>query len=701
MIASARDPNQNETIPTVTEAVERLPSPLQTNEKPYPFEDDAEELRTGERRLTRGEKGKFVTRGSPGDDTERSSVSQPSTLIGPTLRGDQATLMGSTRGSTQPTLVEPTPGGTQPSPNIIVQPDGQPADIVVQTSREALTSKKKNNKKTKKKKKRYNHPKRDMLFIQAARTTERLAGYKNPQPIPPEMLRPATAKATAKTTATVPTWSDRAAQAPKRTQQNAEPNSQPHSATQAADEPPPPSDFQNIRWAYATHTEADIQLQKYNIFLFEKLPIIKGAPLPFPEPYHNLSERPPIIISHATAVNEGPSVHLNGDLDYPGDTLMHVFPGTNRRPDERIHPGHPDYLYGRLLHEYQAAEVTTGQAIWRHDREHHDCRHPGCKKKLVDTNPDTILCPACGPKTITRYCSILHMIQDFDRHWKECGSDAMLIKRVIDHNTMPPRFWNQCPAIPNIHGYYSLDRYRQRAYAMMTAGQYTLMNYSNTKAPVVLTWPTSDPNHVEMSSRVERILNILLFDHKQEILLNYFFRLIRQMCKQLGIYDEEVRNSLAVQFGTEFEWNIHKISKDLRRPEMVRRASYLRPMCEMDWDGDSRFHVPSSECVKGFEMFYHCGEFIHHAHGKGVKSIVEAYEAKYWVLRAWRQRHECRSWRQRAENTGDVRVSLLFSFPHPFFFHYELPGMWLYHLRLPLPRTHLHPHTICNTNIPL
>lgn len=341
---------------------------------------------------------------------------------------------------------------------------------------------------------------------------------------------------------------------------------------------------------------------------------------------------------------------------------MHVFPGTNRRPDARIHPGHPDYLHGRLLHEYQGAEIATGQSVWRHDREHLDCSHPACNKKVVDTNPDTILCLACGPKTITRYCSIIHLIEDLDSHWKDCGSEAMLIKRVIDHNTMPPRFWNHCPAIPNIHGYYSLDRYRQRAYAMMTAGQYTLMNYSTTKRPVVLTWPTSDPNHIEMSSRVARVLNILLFDHKQEILLNYFFRLVRQMCKKLGIYDDEVRNSLAVQFGTEFEWNIHKISKDVRRPDMVRRAAYLRPFCDMDWDGDSRFHIPSSECVKGFEMFYHCGELLHHAHGKGVKSIVEAYEAKYWVLRAWRQRHECRSWRQRAENTGDVKVRLTFSF---------------------------------------
>ena len=366
MISSARDSNQNEAIQTVAEAVERLPSPLQTNENPYPLEKDAEELRTGEGRLTRGEKRKSVVGGSPGDDTERSSVPQPSTWIGPTL------------------------GGTQPLPNTILQHAPQPADVVLQASREPPTSKKKNKKKTKTKKKKYDHADRSEIFIQAARTTQRLAGYKTPRPIPPEMLRPATAKANA----TVPTWSDRAAQAPRGTQRDSEPKSRPHGATQAADESPPPSDFQNIRWAYATHTEADIQLQNYNIFLFEKLPIIKGAPLSFPEPYHNLPERPPIVISHATAVNEGPSVHLNGDLDYPGDTLMHVFPGTNRRPDERIHPGHPDYLHGRLLHEYQAAEVTTGQAIWRHDREHHDCRHPGCKKKLVDTNPDTILCQA-------------------------------------------------------------------------------------------------------------------------------------------------------------------------------------------------------------------------------------------------------------------------------------------------------------------
>lgn len=669
------------TVQMVPEAVEHTPSSTETKDEAIQTEyisDDDDTV--GRKTPTREEKGKFVIRDPPTEESNDTHIIGASTLVEPELQMEQ------------------------PSPN----PDVQEADQQVHESQQTLpVAQAKKKKKKKGGKKKMNHPERVKKYVLAARVTERLARYESPQAPPvqlpgriaaldaasssrnkallgsqfhPQGIRsgdshqvpdPSASSASGTSFPPAPTYVSASAQS--GTSLPPGPPNVPASSQSGTSLPPAPTDgtptdarpsFQNIRWAYATHTEADVQLRKYNVFLFEKLPIIEGAPPEYPEPYHELSERPPIIVSHAEVANETPGVYFDGDPDWPGDTVMHILPATTPHPDARIHPGHPDFLSERLLRDYQAVEIATGQPVWRHDREHLDCRHPKCKKKVVDWNRDTVLCLGCGPKSYTRYCSIAHMMDDLDHHWKECGTDEFIIKRVIDHNTMPRHFWRCCPAIPNLHGYYSMHRYRQRAYAMMTAGQYTLMNVTTTRKPVVLTWPTDDPNHAEMSSRVERVLNILLFDHKSEILLNYLFRLIWYVLEQHKADTEEALASIAVQFALEFECRFDYDYELTTRKEHyhIRRENYLRPLCETDWDGDTRHHAPSSACVQYFDH-YKCGEIAHAATGKGIKSLVEAYEAEYWVLRAWRQRHECPYWRQRAENTCEVKVRYVLPIP--------------------------------------
>ena len=654
-----------DTVQMVPDPVEYTPSSVEIKDEAFQTKYISGDDSAGRKTPTREEKGKFVIRDPPTEDSNDTPTGRASTLA------------------------EPAPQMEPPSQD----PDMQQADQQVHVSQQTLpnTQAKKKKKKKKGGKKKMHHPERVKKYVLAARVSQRLARYENPKTPPvklPDRIAALHAASSSRNKALqgsqfhpqgvqsgdsrVPDSSAGSASGiplpPAPTYVSA-------SSQSGASLPPAPTDarptdarpsFQNIRWAYATHTEADNQLRKYNVFLFEKLPIIEGAPLSFPEPYHELSERPPIIVSHAEVATDAPAVHFTGDPNWPGDTVMHILPAKIVRPDVRVHPGHPDFLNERLLRDYQAVEIATGQPVWRHDREYLDCRHPKCKKKVVDWNRDTILCLGCGPKTYTRYCSIAHMMDDLNGHWKECGSDEMIIKRVIDHNTMPPHFWRYCPAIPNRHGYYSMHRYRQRAFAMMTAGQYTLMNYTTTKKPVVLTWPTTDPNHAEMSSRVERVLNILLFDHKSEILLNYLFRLVWYILEKHKADTEEALASIAVQFAIEFECRFDNDYQLTTRKEHyhIRRENYLRPLCETDWDGDTRHHVPSSLCVKYFDH-YKCGEIAHAATGKGIKSLVEAYEAEYWVLRAWRQRHECPSWRQRAENTCAVKVRLLVSLFSP------------------------------------
>lgn len=624
-----------------SEAVGHLPSPVEIDENPF-------ELDKTPAGPTKEEKGKGVVRDPP-VERPKVLVAQPGHapldsyaspneawdfMFGPELEKNEDEVPSSLA-----VPEERAVKGSKPTKSPQSQGDSSstPRPQLSTPNTEPTTA----GKKKRKNKKKVSHPERVKKYVQAAKTSARMLGYEAARSAPVD-FRKLIRDSDPSSSSAHPGL--RGSQATTR------------SGPPGSSIPPsilgPNASFQSLPWAYATHTAADAQLVRHGIFLFEKIPPIKAPPLQFPEPYHQLTEHPPIIVNHEFVVADAPAVKFTGEPDIPGDTLMHVFPCPNRRPDPRSHPGHPDFVGTSLLLQYQAVEAT-GQTVWRHDRELLDCRHRKCKKKCSDWNQETILCLGCGPKTHTRYCSLSHQLEDLEGHWPECGTDAMLIKQVIDHNTTPPRFARHCPAIPNLHGYNSLDRYRQRAYAMMTAGQYTLFNDDKPNANIILIWPKSDPRHLEMSARIERILNILLFDHKCELLLHYFWRLIREVMIKTNQWTRNGATSLGSQFVTEFEdeWTDPKA--------FGRRGDYLRPLCETDWDGDHWHHVHSSACVKYFEQLRSPFGEVMHMSGRGVRQIVVQYEAKYWILRAWRQRHECPYWRQRAENTGTVKVRLL------------------------------------------
>ena len=430
MTTAIQDP-----IQMAPEAVESTQSSMEFADEAVQTEPIGDDDTAETEGLTREEKGKFVIRDAPVEESSDTHIIRPATLAEPALQTEQ------------------------PSPN----PDVQQADEQVHVSQPTLPdtqAKKKKNKKKKGGKKKMHHPERLMKYVLAARVSIRLARYENPQAPPvklPSRIAALDASSSSRNKALLgsqfhpqgvrsgdsqlvpdPSASSgygtsfpyASTSAQPGTSLPPEPPSVPASSQSGPLLPPAPTDvsrssqsgppvpavptdgrptatrpsFQDIRWAYATHTEADIQLSKYNVFLFEKIPPVEGAPISYPEPYHELSEAPPIIISRAEAVNDVPAVHFTGDPNYPGDTLMHILPAATLRPDARVHPGHPDYLHEHLLRDYQAVEIATGQPVWRHDREYLDCRHPECKKKVVDWNRDTIICLGCGPKTYTRYC---------------------------------------------------------------------------------------------------------------------------------------------------------------------------------------------------------------------------------------------------------------------------------------------------------
>ena len=414
-----------------------------------------------------------------------------------------------------------------------------------------------------------------------------------------------------------------------------------------------------LQWAYATHTRADKDLQDLGLLLWEKLPTCYQ-----PEPAYAVDNvedwlRAPIIVSNKVIMHNAPAVHLENDL-------THVLTFARTRPDARSHAGHPDFLGGppgyknMKLCEYQSCEFF-GQEIWRHDRELHTCRLEGCKVKISDWNADSFLCLGCGPKTIVRYCCKAHMLDD-NTHWEECGSPDLLIKRVIDHNTEPPRFWRHCAAIVDRYGYTSPERHRQRNHAMLSSGQYTLFlddtidattGQSTPQEPKAITYPATHPSHTELSARIERLLNLAFFDHTNLTVLSYLYRLLRSALQASRAWNEDIEEQLGAQLMLEFG-----ITSDI--------TADTRPLCACEWS-PATTTTHTAGCPSSHKFPSRAGELMPTAPTSGgLESHVKDMESKYWILRAWRQQHEVQYWRRRVSGEGFSGVTLPTIWPHPF-----------------------------------
>lgn len=384
-----------------------------------------------------------------------------------------------------------------------------------------------------------------------------------------------------------------------------------------------------LKWAYFTHTIADEALLANGFWLFEK-------PKTYFEyqPYHYVRRGMGLIQAPiAVATYEEDDVHEphepSIDIDNTG-----VWINTHGEPwrDVRSKPTHPDFQTTSKLVEYQACE-SLGIAVWRHDRNLLNCRLPECKAKIADHNLSTKICLGCGPKTIIRYCSEAHQIADLRGHWKECGQPDFLMKRVIDATTSPARFGRLWPAIRDRSGNASYERSRQATYAAMQHGRYTLFD-PESEAPTTLIWPTQDPQAVTMEDRVERLLNYALFDHKHGRIAGLLYRMVRHCLILKNFWSLGPIHAVKTQFAAEFGCDVLNFAD--------------QPLCECDWVGA---RLPRDRHVAGCKRLYltYSAEF----QATGIQGFLEMMEGRFWVLRAWRQRHPTvDDWEARVSGRG-------------------------------------------------
>ncbi|KAL8849196.1 MAG: hypothetical protein Q9221_005822 [Calogaya cf. arnoldii] len=402
--------------------------------------------------------------------------------------------------------------------------------------------------------------------------------------------------------------------------------------------------WQNIRWAYRTHTPADIELQNKGIWLYER-PVART-------PGKNSNDL------SSLQLQKGCHVVISSDfedrsepyLEYNDTALTiytHLPPWTNgHRSIENFAGIVPDFRSEVPLAEYQILEAL-GSHVWRHDRDLLPCRGPDCKTMLSDIATGTIICQGCGPKSIVRFCSIRCHLASLPKHVLECWNPRLLINKVIDENTAPPRFSLLAPSLRDRHGYRTYQNYRQRVAAQYAGGLYSMFNPATEEATVI-TWDRcfsqnrrpEKPYHgyaTDMESRIERCLNIALFDHSNTPILEHLYRLLQRCLQVKKAWGPGLAALLTRQFRDEFDYDVNT---SLR----VRGGASF---CECEWEGGAlRTHEATcSERYRGH------GEVIQGQ--RSIRDMVEGMENRYWILRAWQQRHQTENaWNRRVMGVG-------------------------------------------------
>ncbi|KAL8856328.1 MAG: hypothetical protein Q9178_007019 [Gyalolechia marmorata] len=402
--------------------------------------------------------------------------------------------------------------------------------------------------------------------------------------------------------------------------------------------------WQNIKWAYLTHTSADIDLQSKGIWLFDKPPTCTKE-----KSNNNISSLQlhpvcSVVISSDLDDRSEPSLEYN-------ETAMTLYTHLPPWADDHRSVEHftgivPDFHSEVPLAEYQTLEAL-GSHVWRHDRDLLPCRGPDCKRILSDIATTTIICLGCGPKSIVRFCSVQCHLASLSQHAVECGSYQLLINKLIDETTAPPRFSHFAPAIRDRQGYCTYQNYRQRVAAQYAGGRYTMFNPATEEATILI-WDQRLTRHrgsevpypgysTGMESRIERCLNIALFDHANTAVIEHLYRLVQLCLRVKNAWNPALAAILTRQFLLEFNYDANT-SLRIRANE---------PFCECEWAGDA-MQLHQATCQWRYRAQ---GELIRGQ--RSIKEVVEVMENKHWILRAWRQQHPTQAtWTHRVRGAG-------------------------------------------------
>ena len=386
-----------------------------------------------------------------------------------------------------------------------------------------------------------------------------------------------------------------------------------------------------LLWAYTVDAIVDEALINAGVYLWSKPSTYFRAQRLQRIGRLGHSALAPVIVSHKRTEHGEPIIHFDG-------FTVIIVPHEQCWEDIRSDPSHPDFLVPWKLAEYQACEAA-GYQIWRHDRDLLRCRKFSCGAAVSDFHRSAVICFGCGPKSFVRYCSLQHQLEDIEEHLRDCGAWDLVLKRVIDHATAPSKFAGMFPAIKQRHGSRTAALHRQRLFSALTYGHYTLFDPASYGFEI-LYWPKQDPKWREMDGRIERLLNIVFLDSWNHVVLGYLYRMLRELLRSQNQWFESTEQMLKQQLESEF--SNYKVNLFWRNGDAP---------CQCEWSG---------KVLPRWDHLSTCWWYNPIAVDSGLawrpkylKATVEEYEARFWILRAWRQQHPTENdWRLRAAGYG-------------------------------------------------
>ncbi|KAL9578056.1 MAG: hypothetical protein Q9203_007230, partial [Teloschistes exilis] len=213
----------------------------------------------------------------------------------------------------------------------------------------------------------------------------------------------------------------------------------------------------------------------------------------------------------------------------------------------------------------------------------------------------TLICHGCGLKSTVRWCSLDCKLRNLESYGQVCGDPQSLILAIVDSGTVPARLSSIPPGIRDKHGLHTVESYRQKVHAQLSTGRYTVFDPQSYEATVLIWQPRYSGllagkevpysgYALEMEARIERCLNVALFDHHQTTVIEHLFRLLQHLLHLKDSYTPALYHILSEQFRREFSYDVGK---------SFHIARHYKGVCECEWTGAARQERHYPGCSRG------------------------------------------------------------------------------------------------------
>lgn len=315
-----------------------------------------------------------------------------------------------------------------------------------------------------------------------------------------------------------------------------------------------------------------------------------------------------------------------------------------------------------------SAEASVGPPSLRFNLESHEfeCAFEGCGRCCTSADGESLVCPGCGPYSAVRFCGRKHLLSGTREHWITCG------RAVLGHpcdGTLPSRWAAGPPMLMNTANWDTPERHRQNLWHMIAHedGDYFIftdwLQHLAHHIDPPRDWGVMTPLRCkgqvihtvrfegELKDRFNRLKNIALYDAiANPSAITFMFRMIRDNLKALGRWLPATENCVIYQFWHEFGAPISTKSplatasannqmKFWQAPQVDIFDMTDRHACELEWHGlDAGDLCDSGKCKREIAAEPTRGGGVLYL-PKGLRAILEGYEAQRWILRAHRRHH--------------------------------------------------------------